>query len=148
MKIKILIRIFLKIDISWIFGKRKAESFLEVHYVKIILPKLVSTHRLARDSVLILNPLLTVIVFAFFIFMNTVFHFWFCGLAFMAAATNLAITAGYHRLFAHRSLKPTPDSAFFFPLDWPSAFQGSALKWSSDHRRHHWKVDTEEDPTR
>lgn len=63
-----------------------------------------------------------------------------------AAATNLSITAGYHRLFAHRSYEANPLVRAFYLLIGASAFQGSALKWSADHRIHHSKVDTDHDP--
>lgn len=70
---------------------------------------------------------------------------WFFGLLF-AAATNLSVTAGYHRLFAHRSYEVRAWVEWLFLLVGASAYQGSALKWSSDHRRHHAEVDTEKDP--
>ncbi|MFZ4404723.1 MAG: fatty acid desaturase [Pseudobdellovibrionaceae bacterium] len=63
-----------------------------------------------------------------------------------AAATNLAITAGYHRLFAHKSYEAHPVAKIIYLLIGASAWQGSALKWSSDHRRHHSHVDTQKDP--
>ncbi|MES3039179.1 MAG: fatty acid desaturase [Bdellovibrionota bacterium] len=63
-----------------------------------------------------------------------------------AAATNLSITAGYHRLFSHRSYQGHPILRMALLLIGASGYQGSALKWSSDHRRHHNKLDTEDDP--
>jgi stearoyl-CoA desaturase (delta-9 desaturase) len=63
-----------------------------------------------------------------------------------AAATNLSITAGYHRLFSHKSYDAHPLMKALFLLVGSSGFQGSALKWSSDHRRHHSKIDSENDP--
>ena len=60
--------------------------------------------------------------------------------------TGLGITVGYHRLFTHRSFKAHPI------LEWALAFMGaaalenSALKWCSDHRRHHKHLDTNKDP--
>jgi stearoyl-CoA desaturase (delta-9 desaturase) len=63
-----------------------------------------------------------------------------------AAATNLSITAGYHRLFSHRSYEAHPLVRALYLLLGASAWQGSALKWSADHRRHHGKVDTDHDP--
>jgi stearoyl-CoA desaturase (delta-9 desaturase) len=63
-----------------------------------------------------------------------------------AGLTNLSITAGYHRLFAHRSYEAASIVRLFFILVGASAFQGSVLKWSADHRRHHSKEDTEDDP--
>jgi stearoyl-CoA desaturase (Delta-9 desaturase) len=63
-----------------------------------------------------------------------------------AAATNLSITAGYHRLFSHRSYEAHFLVRLAYLLVGSSACQGSALKWSADHRVHHNKVDTDEDP--
>lgn len=63
-----------------------------------------------------------------------------------AAATNLSVTAGYHRLFSHKSYDAHPVAKLLFLLVAASGFQGSALKWSSDHRRHHSHIDTEKDP--
>jgi stearoyl-CoA desaturase (delta-9 desaturase) len=61
-------------------------------------------------------------------------------------ATGLSITAGYHRLFAHRSYEAHFLVRLFFLLFGAGAFQWSAMKWCTDHRRHHNKVDTQEDP--
>lgn len=63
-----------------------------------------------------------------------------------AAATNLSITAGYHRLFSHKSYEAHPLVRAAYLLIGASAWQGSALKWSADHRKHHNKVDTDQDP--
>ncbi|HWU44112.1 MAG TPA: fatty acid desaturase, partial [Bdellovibrio sp.] len=63
-----------------------------------------------------------------------------------AAATNLSITAGYHRLFSHKSYDAHPVAKAIFLLIGASGFQGSALKWSSDHRRHHTHIDGDKDP--
>ncbi|OUR94839.1 hypothetical protein A9Q84_17165 [Halobacteriovorax marinus] len=60
--------------------------------------------------------------------------------------TGLSITAGYHRLFAHRSYKANSLVKLFFLTFGAAAFQNSILKWGSDHRLHHNKVDTEADP--
>lgn len=63
-----------------------------------------------------------------------------------AVFTNLSITAGYHRLFSHRAYEAHPLVRAFWLLVGAGAFQGSALKWSADHRIHHNKVDSEDDP--
>ncbi|MFP5518475.1 MAG: fatty acid desaturase [Bdellovibrionia bacterium] len=70
---------------------------------------------------------------------------WLFALVF-AAATNLSITAGYHRLFSHKSYDAHPFVKWIYLLIGASAWQGSALKWSSDHRRHHTHIDSEKDP--
>lgn len=63
-----------------------------------------------------------------------------------AAITSLGITAGYHRYYAHRSYQVKSPMPLFYLLIGASSFQGSALKWATDHRRHHRLVDTPDDP--
>lgn len=65
---------------------------------------------------------------------------------FMTAATGLAITGGYHRLFSHRAYKASFPVKLFFVLFGAAAFQQSIIEWSSDHRIHHRFVDKDEDP--
>ena len=60
--------------------------------------------------------------------------------------SGMGITFGYHRLFAHRSFKAHPIIQFFVILFGSAALQNSVLKWSSDHRKHHHKLDTNDDP--
>ena len=60
--------------------------------------------------------------------------------------SGMGITFGYHRLFAHRSFEAHPIVQFIAMLCGSSALQNTILKWSSDHRLHHKKLDTEEDP--
>ncbi len=95
---------------------------------------------------LVLNPIIGILAAIFYYTQNNLDHrILFFSIAF-AAATNLSITAGYHRLFSHRSYEAHPIVRFLFLLIGASAFQGSALKWSADHRIHHSKVDTDLDP--
>jgi stearoyl-CoA desaturase (delta-9 desaturase) len=63
-----------------------------------------------------------------------------------SAATSLSITAGYHRLFAHRSYEASTPLRLFYVLFGAAAFQGSVLEWANDHRRHHTFVDGPHDP--
>lgn len=57
-----------------------------------------------------------------------------------------AITAGYHRYFAHRSFKTSRTFQFVLALLGTSAMQNGPLWWASWHRRHHRYSDTERDP--
>lgn len=59
---------------------------------------------------------------------------------------GLSITAGYHRLFSHKSYKTTPLIETIILFFGSSTIQGSALRWSNDHRNHHAFVDTDKDP--
>ena len=65
---------------------------------------------------------------------------------FMYIACGLSITAGYHRLFSHRTHKGAWPLRLFYALFGAGAFQNSAIKWCSDHRRHHLVTDSDEDP--
>lgn len=95
---------------------------------------------------LIINPLATLILAPiYFYFYGFQWEIMLFALVF-AAATNLSITAGYHRLFSHKSYDAHPLAKALFLLVGASGFQGSALKWSSDHRRHHTHIDGEKDP--
>ncbi|CAM4290365.1 acyl-CoA desaturase [Pseudoalteromonas byunsanensis] len=58
---------------------------------------------------------------------------------------GLSITAGYHRLWAHKAYDAHPAIQWIFALGGAFALQNSALHWSSDHRIHHGQVD---DPVR
>ena len=64
----------------------------------------------------------------------------------MYLATGLSITAGYHRLFSHRTHSAAWPLRLFYAIFAAGAFQNSAIKWCSDHRRHHLKTDTDVDP--
>lgn len=64
----------------------------------------------------------------------------------MTFSTGLGVTAGYHRLFSHRSYKAAWPVRLAFLILGAASFQNSALKWSVDHRDHHQFVDTERDP--
>lgn len=59
---------------------------------------------------------------------------------------GLSITGGYHRLFAHPTYKAHWSVRAFYLLFGAASVQNSALKWASDHRRHHAKCDQDEDP--
>jgi stearoyl-CoA desaturase (delta-9 desaturase) len=63
-----------------------------------------------------------------------------------AVITNLSITAGYHRLLSHRSFDAHPVVRWILLFLGTSAWQGSALKWCTDHRVHHSEVDSHDDP--
>ncbi|WP_028772899.1 fatty acid desaturase [Shewanella waksmanii] len=65
----------------------------------------------------------------------------------LAFASGLSITAGYHRLWSHKTYKAHASMRFLFALGGALALQNSALHWSSDHRVHHKHVDNnDKDP--
>ncbi|MEP6911243.1 MAG: acyl-CoA desaturase [bacterium] len=56
-----------------------------------------------------------------------------------------AITAGFHRLFAHRTYRTGRIFRFLMAFTGTAAYQKGPLWWSAHHRRHHLLADTEED---
>jgi stearoyl-CoA desaturase (delta-9 desaturase) len=60
--------------------------------------------------------------------------------------TGLGITVGYHRLMAHRSFDCPDTIKVMLMIAGGWALQNSALKWASDHIRHHADCDGEVDP--
>jgi stearoyl-CoA desaturase (delta-9 desaturase) len=61
-------------------------------------------------------------------------------------ACGLGITAGYHRLFAHRTYSPVAPVRWALLAFGAATFQNSALSWSADHRAHHADTDGAGDP--
>ncbi|TFG60898.1 MAG: acyl-CoA desaturase [Nitrospirales bacterium] len=60
--------------------------------------------------------------------------------------TGLGITVGYHRLITHRSFKCPNWIKAAFLIAGGMALENSALRWASDHVRHHARCDQKEDP--
>lgn len=60
--------------------------------------------------------------------------------------TGTGITAGYHRLYSHRSYKASWPVELVLLAWGAAAFEGSARWWSRNHRAHHRYVDTDKDP--
>lgn len=57
------------------------------------------------------------------------------------AFNGMSITAGYHRLWAHRSYEASKPVQIFYMLFGAMALQNSILVWASSHRVHHRHVD-------
>ncbi|KAE8232346.1 hypothetical protein CF326_g2629 [Tilletia indica] len=60
--------------------------------------------------------------------------------------TGLGITAGYHRLWAHRAYNASTPLQYFLAFMGTGAVQGSIHWWARGHRAHHRYTDTELDP--
>jgi stearoyl-CoA desaturase (delta-9 desaturase) len=56
------------------------------------------------------------------------------------------ITAGYHRLWAHRSYNASKTLQYILAIVGAGAVQGSIKWWSRGHRAHHRYTDTDLDP--
>jgi stearoyl-CoA desaturase (Delta-9 desaturase) len=78
---------------------------------------------------------------------------WWTGASAAAVAACLvlyvvrmfAITAGFHRLFSHRSYRTGRLFQFLLACVGTASYQKGPLWWAAHHRRHHLHVDTEED---
>ncbi|KAJ3853988.1 delta 9-fatty acid desaturase [Lentinula lateritia] len=60
--------------------------------------------------------------------------------------TGLGITAGYHRLWAHRAFNASLPLQYILATLGAGSLQGSIKWWSRGHRAHHRYTDTELDP--
>lgn len=63
----------------------------------------------------------------------------------MYLTTALGITAGFHRLFVHRSFEANMFVKFALAIMGSMAVQGALFKWVALHRRHHQHSDTPDD---
>jgi stearoyl-CoA desaturase (Delta-9 desaturase) len=64
----------------------------------------------------------------------------------LPAYPSLGITAGYHRLWAHRSYNASRPLEYFLAITGAGAVQGSIKWWARGHRAHHRYTDTDLDP--
>jgi stearoyl-CoA desaturase (Delta-9 desaturase) len=64
----------------------------------------------------------------------------------LTGLTIFSISAGYHRLFSHRTYEAHPVLRFLLLALGAGSFQNSVLAWAADHRRHHARTDTDLDP--
>jgi stearoyl-CoA desaturase (Delta-9 desaturase) len=53
----------------------------------------------------------------------------------------MGVVIGYHRYFTHRCFETSRPMEYFIAILAQTAAQGSALRWASDHRRHHAKTE-------
>lgn len=75
------------------------------------------------------------------------FSWWTLGLSLLwIVLCVLSTTGGYHRLFAHRTYRAAKAVRLFYLLFGAASGQGSALRWSCDHRAHHAHTDEDQDP--
>jgi stearoyl-CoA desaturase (delta-9 desaturase) len=61
-------------------------------------------------------------------------------------AVGISVTAGYHRLFTHKTYQASWPVRLFFLVFGSAALENSVLNWAADHRVHHSHVDEERDP--
>ncbi|MBS0365060.1 MAG: fatty acid desaturase [Proteobacteria bacterium] len=71
---------------------------------------------------------------------------WICAVLF-TGANGMAVTAGYHRLWAHRTYDAHWSARLLYLVFGTMALQNSAFVWCSGHRTHHLHVDdVDKDP--
>lgn len=68
---------------------------------------------------------------------------WYCCCWLMGV---MGITAGAHRLWAHKSYKAKWPARLFLMFCNSMAFQNDVIEWARDHRCHHKWTDTDADP--
>ena len=95
---------------------------------------------------LIITALLTLTAVPWYFWTYGWDWFLFAVFLFFYVATGMSITLGYHRLFSHKAFKASWPVRLFVLLFGAAAFENSALWWSSEHRKHHKHVDTDDDP--
>src|SRR6266496_2387164 len=73
---------------------------------------------------------------------------WFQAALFVIlfVASSMSITLGYHRLLSHLAFQARWPVKLGILIFGSTTFEGSALDWCADHRRHHKHVDHDEDP--
>lgn len=99
-------------------------------------------------------PSLFLIIYQIILITALPFYFYYAGFSLsmmvisfiLLYATGLSITGGYHRFYAHRTYKTNGFIEGILLFFGAMAGQGSALRWSFDHRIHHANVDTDLDP--
>lgn len=92
-------------------------------------------------AILLLTPIVAAVVVPLYGFTVGYDAFEWSVFAVFMMATGLSITAGYHRLWAHRAYEAHAAVRLFFAVLGACALQNSILHWSADHRKHHRFVD-------
>ena len=59
---------------------------------------------------------------------------------------GLSVTAGYHRLFSHKTYQASWPVRLALLVFGAGALENSVLNWCADHRIHHAHVDHDRDP--
>ncbi len=123
-------------------------NFVNCHYRHVIMFKNIPFKRVewVTSSFLIITAILTFTAVPAYYYFFGWDWFIFAVFLFYYPATGMSITVGYHRLFSHKAFKAKWPVKLFVLLFGAAAFENSALWWSSEHRKHHKHVDTDDDP--
>ncbi|XP_031842359.1 acyl-CoA Delta-9 desaturase isoform X2 [Nomia melanderi] len=85
-------------------------------------------------------------IYGLYLFFNSTMFYTFLWSIFIGLSSAVGITAGAHRLWAHRAYKAKWPLRFFLMLCQTTAFQNHIYEWVRDHRVHHKFTDTDADP--
>jgi len=91
--------------------------------------------------VLVGTPLLAMVLLPWFAFSYGFTAVAWTSFVVLAILNGISITAGYHRLWAHRAYEAHWSVKIFFMLFGTMAIQNSILIWASGHRTHHRHID-------
>jgi stearoyl-CoA desaturase (delta-9 desaturase) len=100
----------------------------------------------AITALIVFGPLAGVVIAAIALFGHGVSTLDLVLLAVFYAATGHGLSAGFHRLFSHRSFKASRWLRLTLALLGSLAFEGSVNSWVANHRRHHAYTDADGDP--
>ena len=127
---------------------KKSRNFQEIRYYVEDMFKNIPFNRVewVTSGFLITTAFLTVTAVPWYFWTYGWDWFLFAVFLFFYVATGMSITLGYHRLFSHKAFKASWPVRLFVLLFGAAAFENSALWWSSEHRKHHKHVDTDDDP--
>lgn len=92
---------------------------------------------------IVINHLLAVPILLYYRNVPWQIYAWFALTAWLALT---GVTAGYHRLWSHRSYRARLPLRIFLAAIGTLSFQGSIKWWVLRHRIHHRFTDTEQDP--
>lgn len=101
---------------------------------------------LTKSLFLLLLPITTIVGLWYHFSFETFDNSLIIGTIVGYTLSIFAISAGYHRLFAHRAYKTGNVIKGFLLFIGASTIENSALSWCSDHRIHHKYEDTDKDP--
>jgi len=60
--------------------------------------------------------------------------------------SGMGITVGYHRYFSHKTFRTSSFIEWILMIFGTMGLQNKIINWCSDHRTHHKKLDTDDDP--
>lgn len=103
--------------------------------------------RLPSTLFLVLTPLLAIIIVPWYGFSYGYDLFEWAMFGLFMILTGTAITAGYHRLWSHKTYEVHALVRVVYAIWGACSLQNTILHWASDHRRHHQHTDdNERDP--